>query len=416
MGVGGVLSTITEACIRENRFRPEVFTSMITSDGYYDDNLTLLQATDFLRQLLHEFPFSEKKPMPQSDDTPEHFFQSRSLAVQVAAMLSQFAIGCLPRHSLRLGFIYNANTERSGKTLLAKLAIVAVSGKMAAQSWTKKDEDLRKAIDAEVLRASRYIVFDNVKGHIQSQILEAFMTSSNWTGRVLGKTQMFEAENTATLFFTGNDCTVSPDMSNRCLIVDLYVDEADVQARAIESPINDSWLMQKENRFKILSALWAIVRYWDHAGRPKPTGRVRVGFEEWCVVIAGMVEFAGFGDCLAEPDIEKDPNTEQGDTKALVKLLMMPDAGEPQATHLEFTFQEIVNAAHEAGLFGWVLDGKEDKGNYDLNHKSESSFGKLLRKFAPLIGQRRFRFDGKVVLFRCTGKNRQRRYVLDLVS
>jgi len=28
------------------------------------------------------------------------------------------------------------------------------------------------------------------------------------------------------------------------------------------------------------------------------------------------------------------------------------------------------------------------KGNYDLNHKSESSFGKLLRKYAPLIGQR----------------------------
>jgi hypothetical protein len=53
-----------------------------------------------------------------------------------------------------------------------------------------------------------------------------------------------------------------------------------------------------------------------------------------------------------------------------------------------------------------VLEGKEDKGNYDLNHESESSFGKLLRKFAPLIGARRFRFDGKVVLFRCTGKNR----------
>lgn len=390
---------------------------MMSSDGYYDDSLTLVQATDFLRRLLLEFPFSEKKPYPHSDDsTPEEFYQSRSLAVQVAAMLSQFALGCLPRHSLRLGFIYNANTERSGKTLLVKLAIVAVSGKMAAQSWTKKDEDLRKAIDAEVLRASRYIVFDNVKGHIQSQIIEAFMTSSNWTGRVLGKTQMFEAENTATLFFTGNDCTVSPDMANRCLIVDLYVDEADVQARTISQPINDSWLMQRENRFKILSALWSIVRYYVDAGCPRPSGRVRVGFEEWCNVIAGMVEFAGFGDCLAEPEIEKDPNTEQGDILALVKTLVTPDAGEEQQRHLEFTFQQIVNEAHEAGLFSWVLDGKDDSGNYVLNHKSESSFGKLLRKFSPLKGNRRFRFDGKVVLFWCTGKQRHRRYVLELAD
>jgi len=390
--------------------------SLISSEGYYDDSLTLEQATDFLRRLLLEFPFSEKKPMPIDDSTPENFYQSRSLAVQIAAMLSQFAIGMLPRHSLRLGFIYNANTERSGKTLLGKLAIVPVSGKMAAQSWTKKDEELRKAIDAEMLRASRYIVFDNVKGHIQSQIIEAFMTSSTWTGRVLGKTQMFEAENTATLFFTGNDCTVSPDMSNRCLIVDLYVDEADVQARTISEPINDSWLMQRPNRFRILSALWAIVRYWDQAGRPKAKGRVRVGFEEWCNVIGGMVEFAGFGDCLAEPeDDEKNVNTESADMKALVRLLFTPDPGEAPQNHLEFTFQEVVNVAHEAGLFGWVLDGKEEKGNYELNHKAESSFGKLLRKFSPLTGARRFRFDAKQVLFRCTGKNRQRRYVLNLV-
>lgn len=390
---------------------------MMSSDGYYDDSLTLVQATDFLRRLLLEFPFSEKKPYPHSDDsTPEEFYQSRSLAVQIAAMLSQFAIGCLPRHSLRLGFIYNANTERSGKTLLVKLAIVAVSGKMAAQSWTKKDEDLRKAIDAEVLRASRYIVFDNVKGHIQSQIIEAFMTSSNWTGRVLGKTQMFEAENTATLFFTGNDCTVSPDMANRCLIVDLYVDEADVQARTISQPINDSWLMERENRFKILSALWAIVRHWVDAGCQKPSGRVRVGFDEWCDVIAGMVEFAGFGDCLALPAIEKDPNTETGDVRALVKILVTPETGEEPANHYEFTWQQLVNAAHEAGLFGWVLDGKESEGNYVLNHKADSSFGKLVAKFAPLTGVRTFRLGVQVWHFWRTGKNRQRRYVLEMVN
>jgi len=241
--------------------------------------------------------------MAVDDSTPEKFYQSRSLAVQVAAMLSQFAMEILPSHSLLPGFIYNANTEASGKSILTKLAIVPVSGKMAAQSSTEKDEDLRKAIDSEVLRGSRYIVLDNVTGRIQSQIIEGFMTSPTWCGRVLGKTQMFQAENKATVFFTGNDCMLSPDVANRCLTVDLYIDEDDVQARTIAAPINDSWLMRRANRLKILSALWTIVRDWDQAGHPKPSGRVRVGFEAWCNLVAGMVEFAGFGDCLAEPKI-----------------------------------------------------------------------------------------------------------------
>jgi len=35
---------------------------------------------------------------------------------------------------------------------------------MATQSWNVKDEELRKVLDAEVMRGSNYIVFDNVRG------------------------------------------------------------------------------------------------------------------------------------------------------------------------------------------------------------------------------------------------------------
>ena len=142
-----------------------------------------------------------------------------------------------------MGFIYNANTERSGKTLLCKLALIPFYGKMAVQTWTKKEEDLRKAIDAEMLGGARYIVFDNVRGHIQSPAIEALMTNALWTGRVLGRTEMFQVRNQATIFFTGNDCTVSADMANRCLVCDLFVEEANVQERQVIDPISDDWLM-----------------------------------------------------------------------------------------------------------------------------------------------------------------------------
>jgi hypothetical protein len=110
---------------------------MTSSNGYYDDNLPLEKATEFLRELLIEFPFSDWRtdapPAPPDDErfVIAHGPNSRSQAVQVAAMLSQFCTGLLPANEMRLGFIYNANSQRSGKSLLAKLAIVPANGRMA---------------------------------------------------------------------------------------------------------------------------------------------------------------------------------------------------------------------------------------------------------------------------------------------
>jgi hypothetical protein len=387
--------------------------ALISSDGYFDDSLSLVQCTDYLRRRLGEFPFSEKKPMSDLDGAPPEFFQSRSLAVQMAAMTSQAHPNLLPAHASRVGFIHRANTERSGKTLLCKLALIPFYGKMAVQTWTKKEEDLRKAIDAEMLGGARYIVFDNVRGHIQSPSIEALMTNTTWTGRVLGRTEMFQVRNQATIFFTGNDCTVSPDMAHRCLVCDLFVEEANVQERQVIDPISDDWLMRRENRFKILSALFGLVRCWNAAGRPKPSGRIRVGFQEWCNIYGGIVEFAGFGDCLAEPEVEKDVNTEATDMRVLVVELLKK--GEEGVRHLEFSFQQIVNTAREAGVCSWALEGKEEHGDFILTHKSEIKFGKLLRKYAPLKPEvRRFRISGsEIVQIHCTSRNQNRRYIIE---
>ena len=111
-------------------------------------------------------------------------------------------------------------------------------------------------------------------------------------------------------------------MANRCLVCDLFVEEANVQERQVIDPISDGWLMRCENRFKILSAIFGLVRYWNAAGRPTPRGRLRVGFEHWCNIYGGIVEFAGFGDCLAEPEVGKDVNTEATDMRVLVLELL----------------------------------------------------------------------------------------------
>jgi hypothetical protein len=389
---------------------------MVTSSGYYDDSLSLKQATDYLRDLFCEFPFADWEA-EQADGTRN----SRSQAVHLAAMLSQFAGPLIPQEALRLSFIYDSNSQRSGKSLLAKMAIIPPNRMMASQGWSPKDEELRKVLDAEVLRGSRYIIFDNVRAqtYVGSQVLEGFMTSPNWTGRLLGKTQMFTAPNLATIFITGNNLSVSPDIKNRTLLVSLFVSEADVQARHVLHPIDDAWLYDKKNRHDILSALWTIVRHWDAARKPLATENLRLGYERWCQVFGGLVKFAGFGDLLTYPeeeDDEADIDTEMGDMRQLVKILGESILTADEKRRCEYNFQQVVNVAKENDLFDWMLDGKETdvyesgmlvRKDYVLKSDAKSKFGKLMKRFAPHSGE----FQGPRHRLWRIGQNEQMRLI-----
>jgi len=358
----------------------EIFTFDIPSS--YEE-MTLAEASEYLRSIYEHFPFSDWTEVGGVRN-------SRSLAVQIATALGQFARFLLPKGTLRLGTIYNANSQRSGKSLLLKMSVIPVAGELAAQSWKSDDDELRKALDSEVLRGSSYIVFDNVRGHVSSPTLEGFMTSPTWTGRVLGESRMFTADNDVTVYLTGNECTTSTDINHRCLFVDLFVAEAAIQDRKVPRVIDDAWLLDWKNRRKILSALWAIVRAWDQAGRPRATGKLRNGFERWCGIMGGMVEVAGFGDALGEVEIDGAGDTQDRDLRLLVEALAL-EGYEKGLTTYEFSFQHIVNRAKELEVFDWLLDGKwiDREGGekaFQLKPDCQTKFSRIIGRAAPAAG------------------------------
>jgi hypothetical protein len=337
----------------------------------------------------------------------------------------------LPDGANRMGFIYNANSQRSGKTLLAKLAIMAVCGVFKAQPWKGNEDDLNKVLDSEMLAGSLYICFDNVRGYMGSQTLEGLMTAPQWTGRVLGKTQMFTAENHMNLFITGNDCIVSPDMAHRCLICDLFVEQGDVQERQVKNLIDEVWLMDIENRRNILSALWGLAKHWNKAGRPTATSlgfKPRLGFERWGDLIGGIVGAAGFGNPLEKVQLESAGDSEERNIHKLIDRMRDMALGESRG---EFSFQQVVDFCHDDGLFDYMLDGKETQDGYKLNASSTSRFGLTLNRYAPKVSggfcgkdadktrpPRKYRRKAEegheeVVAFGCFGDGRHRRYYIE---
>jgi hypothetical protein len=224
----------------------------------------------------------------------------------------------------------------------------------------------------------------------------------------------FAVPKISTVFLTGNNLEVSPDVARRFLHCKMVTDEADPQARKIEKVISDEWLERPEVRGQLLAALWSIVREWDRAGRPGST-RVARGYEAWSNMFGGMVEFAGFGDALEALPVEESGNSELADMVALMAELSKGVDG-----RAEFTFGMIVEAAREKNCFTWLLDGKEVSEGKDgptrfvLTPKANSRFGKLL---SEQYGGKKFSLpNGRVVRWDERGKKRGKAYILEVLK
>jgi hypothetical protein len=306
----------------------------------------------------------------------------RSRAVAVSAMVTVFGRGLLTPKSLRPCFVFVANAEGAGKTLLVKCATVPVLGYAPAGTKPKDEDEMRKALLAAVLEARPVIFFDNAKKHITSEALEGFLTTQDYEGRILGQTKSFRGENNAVVFITGNGCTVSPDMRRRSLFCELFLEVERAEDRVFQNNLEVPVLL--ERRSEILTALWALIQDWDKDMRPKPS-RSNSSFSDWSEIIGGIVEHAGYGCPLETPQIEAAADQDGTDMRALVKALA--NGAQPKAVQ----FDEVVEVARVGGLFDWLIpaDG-------DLDAKAKSTFGKLLKSYdRRLVNGYRFSLEGK---------------------
>jgi hypothetical protein len=326
----------------------------------YEHSMALSDAVEIIDDLFSEFPFTG----------------GGSKAVAVSAAVGLYAAALIEPKALRPVFIYVANAEGAGKTLLAICAITPTHGEAKIDSELDDQVETKKELLAAVIEARPYILFDNVKGHLNSPPLEAFTTSTRWSGRILGVSKMFSGENLMTVFVTGNGCTVSPDLRRRSLFVELFMPEERAEDRFFKRELDQSVLLNLRPR--ILAALWAFVCEWDRAGRPEPS-RSHSAFPAWSRIIGGIVQCAGYA-CPFEPaEIQAAADVDGGDMRKLVALLAEDD--------LPAQFDQIIEHCREHGLFE-RLQTKDG----DLN---KQRLGQLLKRYdRRIFAQGRFAIAG----------------------
>lgn len=390
-----------------------------------DPKVTKEEAVATLRDwLLSEVPFGARDEVTKI---------SRAEAVHIAAMVSVWAPALVPLLAARPGFLWMANAPRSGKTLLAKTVQIPVFG-TAAVTPMKTDEEFDKVLDTAAIEARPVLFLDNLTGMLKSPSLDAFMTSPTRTGRWMGGQSSFSAPRCTQILITANNLGLTEDLEERFLICDLYLEEMDPRARKIKRPMNEDWLALPEVRSRILSALWALVRSWDEAGRPKGSTSIP-GFETWSAVYGGIVEHAGFGNPLERPKLDHGGNDWKRDFMALLEELAddvkrpdlrgkaTPEAEEEERVAAkarrskEFTFADLIEASRALDAFTNVIAGKEkkegDKVVFEADAKTRTVLGKYFgAQFGGRIGTLP---DGRRVRFGSRGKSRHHRFIVELL-
>lgn len=225
-------------------------------------------------------------------------------------LLTGFAAGRIPRPWPLWNF--SAPLQGSGKGLLASLPARIATGRdpgVISVDTSEKDPELRKKLTS-LLDSSpaRWQILDNLRGHLASGALEAFLTSQTWADRLLGGNKMGSWPIRVALAVTGNNLTLSPDLERRQILVRLLPDTDKPWLRN-DFSIKDLLGFVRENRPKLIWCIMVLLQRWASLSFPQSERRLG-SFEGWSSAIGGLLECIGVGsDFLATARVlvKEDP-------------------------------------------------------------------------------------------------------------
>lgn len=254
----------------------------------YVTTMELPAAVKYLNELLGEFPYGD---------------EGRSLAVQIAAMLTMYCNLLMGERDRSPMIYFNANQPGSGKSRLAEMCIYPIYGTADPLTYADNDEFTKK-LDTWAQAGELYAFLDDVSGLVKSNDLNRWITSPTWSGRVMHSQKTFSVFNQKLTLLTGNQATLSEDLTRRSLMVDLWSSElaADRQGRLCKV-IDAEWLALPTNRSAMLAAFYALVRNWTEQGAVSHPS-VLPSFEGWSRIVPAIVVAAGFGCPLEKPNVQ----------------------------------------------------------------------------------------------------------------
>ena len=253
-----------------------------------------------LQDLLEEFSFATKTD-------------------RAAALAAILTAAIRPSLALAPMFHAHAHVVGSGKSYLCELITAFATPQCATPTtFPADDEECRKLLLAELLRAPAVIQFDNITSDLVAhKSLCTVLTSEFLVGRILGVSKTASVS-TRTLFLSsGNNVGPVQDMTRRCITIHLDPGMEIPSARNFTRP--DLVRDLRCGRGRYVSAALTIVRAWIVAGRPKTTCKSLASYGEWSDLCRQPLLWL---DCEDPTDSVFEAMAEDPDRETLARLLV----------------------------------------------------------------------------------------------
>ena len=252
-----------------------------------------LSALSLLNDLLSEFQFAA--------DTDK-----------AAALVAILTAAVRPSLSHAPMFHVKAHVVGSGKSYLCELITVfGTPQRGTPTTFPREDEECRKLLLAELLRAPAIIEFDNLTSDLLAhKSLCTALTSEHISGRILGVSKTATVT-TRTLFLSsGNNVGPIQDMTRRCITINIDPGVEVPAARTFKRP--DLVREVQKERGRYVSAALTIVRAWILAGRPKSECKSLASYGDWSDLCRQPLMWLGCADPTASvfEAMAEDPDRE----------------------------------------------------------------------------------------------------------
>lgn len=256
----------------------------LESHGLTIDAMTVEVARGVIDEWLIDFKFAEDHD------------RANAVALFLLPFVRRYIKGPTPGH------VIEASTPGSGKSLLATMLLLPSLGEtLKASPFSEAEEERRKGLMSSLIEGRAAVLFDNIKGKVDSPSLEGILTSEVWQDRVLGTTANVHAVNRAAWVFTSNNAEMSLDMARRCIRVRLD--------QGVERPYDrepgdfihgNIEKYTRDNRGRLVSAAISLIRAWQ--ANPGAPVKALGSFEDWSRVIGGILQVAGYKGWLQGRD------------------------------------------------------------------------------------------------------------------
>lgn len=195
-------------------------------------------------------------------------------------------------------FGVSANTPGSGKGLGVEIcSIIATGEKASHMTPVNDDNEMRKRLFAIAIAAPRLANIDNVDSDLGCASLDAALTASSISDRVLGVSEIRSVPLTTVFSATGNNLSYRGDLARRVVPIEIDPGVEHPEDRAGFKYTNLEEHVRASRPRLVISAL-TLLRAFICAGKPSHSLPAKGSFEAWDRLVRGAIIWAGGMDPL----------------------------------------------------------------------------------------------------------------------